>query len=199
MRKFDLVIRIIFGVLSAFMFILGFNIQDSNKISCIIGFIAILILFIFDINTEKIFKLSKSNPKVATIKLITRFNIGIITLVALIITLNPIKSIPQKKLDIIVGVVVGLYILVFGNLAPKIPFNRYLGFRFPWIIRDEETWRVAHKILGYVSFPSGIIAIIGSIYFNMNQVITLTTCLLIIIPSVYSGYFYYKKMKKFEN
>ena len=199
MRKFDLVIRIIFGVLSAFMFILGFNIQDSNKISCIIGFIAILILFIFDINTEKIFKLSKSNPKVATIKLITRFNIGIITLVALIITLNPIKSIPQKKLDTIVGVVVGLYILVFGNLAPKIPFNRYLGFRFPWIIRDEETWRVAHKILGYVSFPSGIIAIIGSIYFNMNQVITLTTCLLIIIPSVYSGYFYYKKMKKFAN
>ncbi|QPJ85263.1 hypothetical protein HH195_04775 [Sarcina sp. JB2] len=55
MRKFDLVIRIIFGVLSAFIFILGFNIQDSNKISCIIGFIAILILFIFDINTEKIF------------------------------------------------------------------------------------------------------------------------------------------------
>ena len=199
MRKFDLVIRIIFGVLSAFMFILGLTIQDSNKISCIVGFIAILILFIFDINTEKIFKLSKSNPKVATIKLITRFNIGIITLLALIITLNPIKSIPQKKLDIIVGVVVGLYILVFGNLAPKIPFNRYLGFRLPWTIRDEETWRVAHKILGYVSFPSGIIAIIGSIYFNMNQVITLTTCLLIIIPSVYSGYFYYKKMKKFAN
>ena len=112
MRKFDLVIRIIFGVLSAFMFILGLTIQDSNKISCIVGFIAILILFIFDINTEKIFKLSKSNPKVATIKLITRFNIGIITLVALIITLNPIKSIPQKKLDTIVGVVVGLYILV---------------------------------------------------------------------------------------
>ena len=55
MRKFDLVIRIIFGVLSAFMFILGLTIQDSNKISCIVGFIAILILFIFDINTEKNF------------------------------------------------------------------------------------------------------------------------------------------------
>ena len=39
MRKFDLVIRIIFGVLSAFMFILGLTIQDSNKISCIVGFI----------------------------------------------------------------------------------------------------------------------------------------------------------------
>lgn len=60
MRKFDLVIRIIFGVLSAFIFILGFNIKDSNKISCIIGFIAILILFIFDINTEKIFFLYES-------------------------------------------------------------------------------------------------------------------------------------------
>ena len=44
-------------------------------------------------------------------------------------------------------------LLVLGNLAPKIPFNRYIGLRLPWTVQDEDTWRLAHRILGYISFP----------------------------------------------
>ena len=51
-----------------------------------------------------------------------------------------------------VGLVMAV-LLVLGNLAPKIPFNRYTGLRLPWTIRDEDTWRLAHRVLGYISFP----------------------------------------------
>lgn len=35
-----------------------------------------------------------------------------------------------------------------GNLAPKLPFSRHTGLRLPWTAADEDTWIVAHRILG---------------------------------------------------
>ena len=196
MKRIDF-LRIIFAGTSVLMLILGLTIEDSNKISSIIGFIAVLALIIFEMNADKIFKLSKDNPKVKTIKSITKLNIGLIILVALSMTLEPVKSIPKENLNMIITLVLALYIMIFGNVAPKIPFNRYLGFRLPWTIRDEETWRIAHRLLGYLSIPIGIIMIIASFYFSIEQVVLWSVGLLILIPGVYSGYFYYKKMKKF--
>jgi uncharacterized membrane protein len=85
--------------------------------------------------------------------------------------------------------------LVFGNVSPKIPFNRYLGLRLPWTIRDEETWKIAHKILGYSAFPVAIIQFILIFFLDIELVIT--TCIIswIIIPSIYSLYFYTKKLR----
>ncbi|MDO4535769.1 MAG: SdpI family protein [Clostridium perfringens] len=196
MKKFDF-LRIIFGGVSSLMLILGLTIQDSNRVSSIVGFIAVFALIIFDINADKIFKLSKDNPKVKTIKTVTTLNMGLVILVALSMTLEPVRSVPKRNLDIIIVLVLALYIMIFGNIAPKIPFNRYLGFRLPWTIRDEETWRTAHRLLGYTSFPIGIVMAIASFYFNMEQVVLWAVALWILIPGVYSGYFYYKKMKKF--
>ena len=196
MKKIDF-LRIIFVSISVLMLILGLTIPDSNKGSSIIGFLVILALIIFDINADKIFKISKDNPKVKTIRLITKMNMGLIILVAISITLEPVTSIPKENLNMIITLILALYIIILGNVAPKIPFNRYLGLRLPWTIRDEDTWRVAHRLLGYLSIPAGIIMIIASFYFNIEQVIVWAVGLLIIIPGVYSGYFYYKKMKKF--
>lgn len=196
MKRIDF-LRIIFAGTSVLMLILGLTIQDSNRVSSIIGAVAVLALIIFEMNADKIFKLSKDNPKVKTIKSITKLNIGLIILVALSMTLEPVKSIPKENLNMIITLVLALYIMIFGNVAPKIPFNRYLGFRLPWTIRDEETWRIAHRLLGYLSIPIGIIMIIASFYFSIEQVVLWSVGLLILIPGVYSGYFYYKKMKKF--
>nr|WP_284693963.1 SdpI family protein [Paeniclostridium ghonii] len=85
--------------------------------------------------------------------------------------------------------------MVFGNYAPKIPFNRYLGLRLPWTIRDEDTWKLAHKILGYTSFPIAIIMFIASFFFKIETVSTICVLSWIIIPGLYSFIFYYKKMK----
>ena len=42
--------------------------------------------------------------------------------------------------------------MVFGNLSPKIPFNQIFWIKTSWTIRDEQTWRIAHKIVGYLFF-----------------------------------------------
>ena len=88
--------------------------------------------------------------------------------------------------------------LFFGNVAPKIPFNRYTGLRLPWTVRDEDTWIVAHRVLGYVSVPIAIL-----LFTNVATDMPLDTyvkfwwlgvvVLWIAIPGIISGVFYYKK------
>ena len=52
-------------------------------------------------------------------------------------------------------------VLVYGNAAPKLPFNRHLGLRLPWTTADENTWRYAHRICGYMSFPTAFFMLCG--------------------------------------
>lgn len=45
-------------------------------------------------------------------------------------------------------------IMIFaGIVCPKLPYNRYIGLRLPWTVQDEDTWNIAHRILGYISIP----------------------------------------------
>lgn len=45
-------------------------------------------------------------------------------------------------------------IMLFGGfVSPRLPYNRHTGLRLPWTVRDEDTWNVAHRVLGYISLP----------------------------------------------
>lgn len=153
---------------------------------------------ILDKKADKSANLSKDNSKVKTIRFITRFNIVLVTFIIIFTLLEPFKVNFSDKIIDILTIFLGTVVMVtIGNIAPKIPFNRYTGFRLPWTIRDEETWKVAHKILGYTSFPIALIMVITSFYFEVEIVISMCVIIWILIPALYSLYFYYKKMKKF--
>ena len=84
---------------------------------------------------------------------------------------------------------------IIGNTSPKLPFNRYMGLRLPWTIRDEETWRVAHRWLGYLTFPIIIIMLTAFLLgVKVNDVATYGIITWIAIPGIYSGWIYYKRM-----
>lgn len=61
-----------------------------------------------------------------------------------------------------------IIIVWFGNIAGKIPFNRYIGLRLPWLLADEETWNIGHRLLEYCSLPLAIIYL-GLIPFVNNK------------------------------
>lgn len=45
-------------------------------------------------------------------------------------------------------------IMLFGGfISPRLPYNRHTGLKLPWTVRDEDTWNVAHRVLGYISLP----------------------------------------------
>lgn len=195
MKKFDF-INILFLITSLIILIGGFMVKESNLTISIIGAVVIFTLIIFDVNAPKIAKLSKENVKIKTMRTLNRLTILIIIIGCIFSILSPIKSsLDPKTNEILLVGLCSIFIMFFGNLAPKIPFNRYMGLRLPWTVRDEDTWRVAHRILGYVSFPIGIVMFVLSFFFKIETIVVTGILTWIIIPSIYSLVFYYKKIK----
>ena len=196
MKKSLPFIRVFFLIMVVCVLLLGLYVTKSNAILSIMGALILIVLIVLDIKAPQITNLSKDNPKVKTIRAINRMTIFIITVVFLIIIISP------KDLDLLIGenevIVAGLislFMMITGNLSPKIPFNRYLGLRLPWTIRDEDTWKIAHRIMGYISFPIAILQFILVFYYPPETVMKFSILAWIIIPSVHSLWFYYRKFK----
>ena len=173
-------------------------------LACIVASLAILYP-----NLAKLSNISEDNPKARTLKGVTIFiavYFGIIVLFAtaaekgvfdrFISGISEAKLITYSKL--LMALVLAVPMLLFGNVAPKIPFNRYTGLRLPWTVRDEDAWIVAHRVLGYISAPIAIL-----LFANVTTDMSLDTyvkfwwlgavILWIGIPGIISGVFYYKK------
>lgn len=104
-------------------------------------------------NMEALTGSPEGSPKNRTMKWITIFNLLLLALCVGAVWLQENGHLGEiEESWLAMGLVMAI-LLVLGNLAPKIPFNRYTGLRLPWTIRDEDTWRLAHRVLGYISFP----------------------------------------------
>lgn len=188
--------RGLFLITSLFILAAGFLIPESNLMASVVGALIIVSLVVFDIQAPKIAKLSESNPKIKTMRFLNRLTIFFVTTFFIFAMLSPIENLLNSKThEILIVGIVSIFIMIFGNLSPKIPFNRYLGLRLPWTIRDEDTWKIAHKILGYLASPVAIGMFASSFFFNIEKVSVTCILIWIIIPSIYSLIFYYKKIK----
>ena len=81
-----------------------------------------------------------------------------------------------------------------GYISPKLPFTRHTGLRLPWTVADEETWNVAHRILGIVAIPVGAFYI-GAVPFVKDfEALTVGAVLMCVaVPGIISALFYYRK------
>ena len=179
-------------------------ISTGLVLACVIASLAILYP-----NLAKLSNVSEDNPKARTLKGVTIFiavYLGIIVLFATAAEKGVfdrfVSGISEAKLIIysklLMALLLAVPMLFFGNVAPKVPFNRYAGLRLPWTVRDEDTWIVAHRVLGYISAPIAIL-----LFANVATDMPLDTyvkfwwlgavILWIGIPGIISGVFYYKK------
>lgn len=195
MKKFDIT-RIVLLIASLLILTLGIIAPQNNRSFTIVVGIAIISMIVLDIKAGEVSNLSEGNPKIKTMRFLNRLGIIVFVTCYILSILPSTKNLLNLKNNNMVAITLAsLFIMVFGNSAPKIPFNRYLGLRLPWTIRDEDTWKLAHKILGYTSFPIAIIMFIASFFFKIETVSTICVLFWIIIPGLYSFIFYYKKMK----
>lgn len=86
-------------------------------------------------------------------------------------------------------------IMVFiGIVSPKLPYNRRTGLRLPWTVRDEDTWKIAHRILGFISFPMVLLYIACALTISDFEIVSVVTMLIwISIPGGISYIYFYKK------
>lgn len=134
--------------------------------------------------------------RLGTLKITTMFNIAILIFMALCIVLNRsmlMKS-SESKERWFVRITISTVILFGGFISPKLPFNRYTGLRLPWTVHDEDTWNIAHKMLGYISWPLVLLYLAVSCIIHHVEVISIAIILLWIgIPGLLSLGFWWNK------
>lgn len=82
-----------------------------------------------------------------------------------------------------------------GIVAPKLPFTRHTGLRLPWTVQDQDTWNIAHSILGIISLPLALLYIACCLTVDYFEQITFVAIILWVgIPGVISYIFFLKKM-----
>lgn len=140
---------------------------------------------------------SKDSSKVRTLRYITIFNvIFVLVLIGVGVLLEKgFIVLSDKQSLFLLPTIFAVLIFGIGHAAPKIPYNRYTGLRLPWTVRDEETWTVAHRILGHLSLPCSVLCFAG-VGVNLETSVSVSVTMLsvwILVPAVLSYVFFYKK------
>jgi uncharacterized membrane protein len=194
MNKNYSVLELIVCILSFILLICGFLAPDTNTTSIIVGNLIFILLITFHVYTPKIAGLSVDNPKVKTMRRMNVLSIVLVTICFGIINWSSEVSFVKDNQNILELTIIIVVIIGIGNVAPKFPFNRYMGLRLPWTIRDEKTWKIAHSILGYLTFPIVIIILIGGLLVDTEEFAKWGFITWVAIPSLYSCYYYYMRI-----
>jgi len=172
--------------------------RDERISGILVTCCALLCMGVFYSKLPELSNVSEDSPKAKTIRHITVFNVVFIGGMLILGTLleKGIIHISDATAVLLMPTIFGVLIFVFGNVAPKLPYNRYTGLRLPWTVRDEETWLVAHRLLGYLAFPCGILCFAGIVSPRASVIIPMAMLFVWIgIPALLSLLFFYKKWK----
>ena len=195
MKKSYSFIQIIFFVISILVLGFGFFFDNTFKKGLLIGILTVIALILFDFYTPEIARLPADHEKVKMMRKLNRFSLSFITFCFLYIGWK--SEISGTAQDGVIATAITILVMaVIGTAAPKIPFNRYIGLRLPWTVRDEDTWNIAHKILGYLTYPFILLILIGGFLGDLETYIKISLIGWIAIPSIYSALFYYCKFRQ---
>ena len=187
------------GMIIALSFLslfVSFWIPNSLAALLLIGACLGTAIFILYRHLGELSGISEDNPKMRTLKDVTIFNAGILVLCILFAALlgTGVWKLPQNGEQYFAAAILSIIILFTGNIAPKLPFNRHTGLRLPWTVADEDTWIVAHRILGYLSIPLALLYFAGIAAMRNFEALSFAVVILWVgIPGILSFVFYRKK------
>lgn len=188
--------RIIIGGLSVFALVLSVLVQNEIVSTVLVLLCALVSIGVLYHKLPELSNVSEDNPKVKTLRFITVFNVVVVLGLVLFgfLVENEIIKLSEESTPLVLPIIFASLMIVFGNIAPKIPYNRYTGLRLPWTVSDEDAWIVAHRILGYISMPCGVLCFAGIGNLKASVFIPLVMLFIwILVPATLSYIFFYQK------
>ena len=173
------------------------NIHDPAPASCVTGGCSIAALLVLYKNLALFTSVTTEEMYIRSLTITTFFNIGMILVVisATALTESGIVTLSASGENVFATAVVAIIIIFSGMISPRLPFNRHTGLRLPWTVQDEDTWKVAHRILGITALPVALCYIAASIIADDPKTVTLCAVAFWIgLPAVLSYIYYYRKM-----
>lgn len=177
--------------------IFSLNIPNRALGACVVGACSIAALLILYRNLALFTSTALNKMHTRALIATTFFNIGMILVVIAVTVLSEtgILTLSAGGEKVFSSAVIVILIIFSGMISPRLPFNRHTGLRLPWTVHDEDTWNVAHRILGVTALPVALCYIAASIIADDLKTVTLCAVVFWVgLPAVLSYIYYYRKM-----
>ena len=90
----------------------------------------------------------------------------------------------------------GVLLVVLGNILPKCSRNSTIGIKIPWTLNSDENWYATHRLAGKIWIAGGL-CIVATAWLPFSLWIMLpVTAAMVLIPCIYSYWFYKTKEEK---
>ncbi len=158
-------------------------------------FVAVIVLYR---NLALLTSITTKDMKIGILRITTLFDIGVLLIGILVslLTAFDVITFTENGEKMFAMLLISCVILFSGIISPRLPFNRHTGLRLPWTVQDEETWNLAHKIIGYISLPVVLLYLACALTIRNFDAVTLCVMLIWIgVPGVISYLFFRKKVK----
>lgn len=141
--------------------------------------------------------LTTDDMRIKTLKITTIFNVSIliIGIVSSVLVGLDIVTVSENGEKLFAMLLISCVMIFGGIVSPKLPFSRHTGLRLPWTVQDEDTWNLAHRIIGYISLPLVLLYLAGTWTVSNFEMVTMVIVLAWVgIPGVISYIYFWKKM-----
>lgn len=148
-------------------------------------------------NMALLTSITTENMRIKTLRITTIVNIGFLGLgiVMAVLTAADLITFTEHEERMFAMLLVACVMIFAGIISPKLPFTRHTGLRLPWTVRDEDTWNLAHKIVGYISLPVALLYMACSLTIEDFEMVTLLAMLIWIgVPGGISYIYFWRKM-----
>ncbi len=102
----------------------------------------------------------------------------------------------EVDIKLIIAPLIGIGLIVIGNILPKSTLNRTFGIKIKWTLASEENWSATHRFAGKVWFICGLVSLLGVFipYFYLMIFLPILLLVVVIVPMVYSYRLYKKQL-----
>lgn len=99
------------------------------------------------------------------------------------------------------NIIIGLVLVLVGNVMPKSRMNGVFGVRTGWSSYNEETWMRSNRAGGKISIATGVVCIIESLLLNYkaSSIIMLVLIVLMAVIMIVLSYRIYKDVREKED
>lgn len=188
--------------LSFLTMIIAMSVKNELVSIILVGVCMLAATIVLYRNLTLLTSVTTDDLRIGIMRVAVFFNVGILIIgiiVAFLIALDVI-TFSENGEKMFAMVFLSCIIMFMGIIAPKLPYNRHIGLRLPWTVQDEDTWRIAHRILGYISFPVVLLYIACAWTIPYFEVVSTAAMIIWIgIPGVISLVYFYKKYHDTHN
>jgi len=91
--------------------------------------------------------------------------------------------------------VLGVFMIVVGNIMPKLRMNSVIGLRTPWSMKNETTWKKSQRFGGITFMLAGVATIAICLFTTENQCLlwSLVVLVSVVVIDVIYSYFVARK------